>query len=251
MTAFIKKMEHGAHLDDADREMLRHAIGRTKQIGARHDLIQEGDEPDNVQLILEGFACRYKLLPDGQRSIMALLVPGDFCDLHVAILGEMDHNIGTLSPCTVAEISRETVDYLTDENPRITRALWWASLVDEGVLREWLVNMGRRPVEQRLGHLICELLERLRAVGLADANSYDLPLTQEELSDVMGCSLVHINRSLQALRSAGLIEWQGKRVIIPNVTRLMDHAGFTPNYLHLDKKRRMKGTSASLMANAN
>jgi CRP-like cAMP-binding protein len=236
MSAFIRKMEHGAPLNDADKAVLQDAVGRTKHVDARHDLIQEGDEPDDVQLILEGFACRYKLLPNGERSIMALLVPGDFCDLHVAILGEMDHNIGTLSPCTVAEISRETVEYLTESNPRIARALWWASLVDEGVLREWLVSLGRRQVDPRLAHLICELLVRLKAVGLADANSYDLPLTQGELADVMGCSLVHVNRSVQALRSAGLIKWQGKRRTILSVPRLIDLADFTPNYLHLDKK---------------
>ena len=171
---------------------------------------------------------------------MALLLPGDFCDLHVAILGEMDHSISTLTSCRIAEIPRKAVEDLTEKHPRITRALWWASLVDEGVLREWLVSMGRRPAEQRMAHLFCELLVRLQAVGMADDEGYDMPLTQIDLADVIGGSVVHINRTLQSLRGAGLIHWQGKRITIPDASQLMEYADFTPNYLHLDTTTSMQ-----------
>jgi CRP-like cAMP-binding protein len=86
-------------------------------------LIHEGDQPD-VHLVLEGFACRYKLLPNGERQIMAYLVPGDWCDLHIAILEEMDHAIATLSACKIVEILRQTVRELTENHGRINRALW-------------------------------------------------------------------------------------------------------------------------------
>jgi len=180
---------------------------------------------------------RYKLLPDGGRQIMAYLVPGDFCDLHVSILGEMDHGIGALSACEVAYISRRTVEDLTTNRPAITRALWWATLVDEGTLREWLVNMGRRPADQQMAHLFCELLVRLQSVGLATQTSYEFPLTQAELADTLGVSDVHVNRMLQQLRADGLITLQGKRLTIPDVERLHEFAGFDPNYLHLTKRR--------------
>ncbi len=165
---------------------------------------------------------------------MALLVPGDLCDLHAAILGAMDHGIATLSPCTVAAIPRATVEDLTTNHPRINRALWWSTLVDEATLREWLVNMGQRPADRQLAHLLCELRVRLDTVGLvAEGGSYELPLTQEELADVLGLSPVHVNRVLQQLRGDGLIATRGKTLTIRDVARLEAFAGFDPNYLHL------------------
>lgn len=185
---------------------------------------------------MEGFACRYKLLPDGRRQIMAFLVPGDFCDLHVAILGEMDHSIGTSWGCTVVDIPRSTVDDLTANHPRITRALWWATLVDEATLREWLVNMGQRDADRQTAHLFCELLVRLQAVGRASADGFEFPITQEDLADTLGVTSVHVNRVLQEMRGKGLIEWKSKRLRIPDVERLKAFAGFDPKYLHLGRR---------------
>jgi CRP-like cAMP-binding protein len=166
-----------------------------------------------VHLILDGFACRYKLTDEGTRQIMAYLVPGDFCDLHVFILKEMDHSIATLSRCTVGDIPRDRILTLL-ERPAIAKALWWATLVDEAVLREGLVNIGRREAAERIAHLVCELLLRLRAVGLANGGGFELPITQAELADIVGLSDVHVNRSLQALREAGLITLKGKHLVI-------------------------------------
>jgi CRP-like cAMP-binding protein len=166
------------------------------------------------------------------RHIMAYLVPGDFCDLHVLILKAMDHNIGTLSACSVVKISARRILEMT-ERPALARALWWATLVDEAVLREWLVNIGQREAPERLAHILCELLLRLRAVGLADSNCYELPITQEELGDTLGLSTVHVNRTLQALRAANLITLKGGHVVILDPDRLFEFSGFNPNYLHL------------------
>lgn len=232
----IRKLRHGANLTDEDCAKLADASARTRRVDKRQDIIQEGDRPEYVQLVLEGFACRYKLLRDGSRQIMALLVPGDFCDIHVAILGEMDHSIATLSACILVEIPRDVVLDLTQNHPRIAHALLWATLVDEAVLREWLVNMNQRDADHRMAHLFCELLVRLQSVGLADEAGFDLPITQQELGDLLGMSNVHVNRTLQTLREAGLIEFRSKRLTIPSVERLNAYAEFKPNYLHLTKR---------------
>lgn len=227
-----RKLEAFAPLPEADQRLLDEVIRDPQEVGPREDLIREGDAPTDVRLIIEGFACRYKLLADGTRHIMAYLVPGDFCDLHVFILKQMDHTIATLSRCTVVKIPRARVLELT-ERPAIARALWWAALVDEATLREWLVNIGARPAEQRIAHLLCELLLRLRAVGLANGGQYELPVTQQELGDTMGLSNVHVNRVLQHLRRDGLITLKNKNLVILDVERLEAFSGFTPNYLHL------------------
>lgn len=244
----IMKLEHGTRLTDEDRDVLRQLTQKTRPIARYADISSEGERPENVHLVMEGFACRYKVLPGGQRQITAFLVPGDFCDLHVAILGEMDHSIGTGWGCTIVDIPRATIEDLTAHQPRITRALWWATLVDEGTLRAWLVNMGLREAHHQMAHLICELFVRLRVVGLASDNSFEFPVTQVELAHTLGITPVHVNRVLQDLRARGLVGWRSKRVRIPDVEQLMAFAEFDPSYLHLtrrddDDERPVLGTS--------
>lgn len=230
----IRKLEGFHPLSNNDKALLSRHSQRVRKIDPRRDLISEGDQPEFVYLILSGFACRYKLLADGRRHIMAYLVPGDFCDFQVFVLGQMDHNIGTLSACRIVEIPRAAILELT-ERPAIARAFWWASLVDEAVLREWLVNVGQREAEVRIAHLLCELLMRLRAVGLVTDNRYTLPLTQADLADTMGMTTVHANRMLTNLRERGLIVMEARELTVPDVQRLEVFAGFNPNYLHLTK----------------
>ena len=236
-TPFIRKLEYGAELSDTDRRVLEDAASDVREIGARTDVIGQGERPDNVHVLIDGWACRYKLLPDGDRQIMAYLIPGDFCDLHVAILGEMDHGIATVSNCKIAYIPDQIVSELTSRGGTINRALWWATLVDEATLREWLANMGRRPADQQLAHLFCELLVRLQSVGFADENSFDFPVNQAELADTLGISQVHVNRMLQQLRGDGLIVLENRRLTIPDVERLNAFAGFDPGYLHLRERQ--------------
>lgn len=231
----IRKLEVFAALGEDDRQLLDQLIGESLVIEARVDLITEGDTPTHVQLILEGFACRYKVLPDGRRQIMAYLIPGDFCDLHVFILKEMDHSIGALSRCRVVRIPRSKVLELT-ERPAIGRAFWWAALVDEATLREWLVNVGARSAAERVAHLLYEVLLRLRVVGLANGGSYELPITQTDLADTVGLSAVHVNRVLRRLREEGLISVHRGRLIISDAERLRQFSGFDANYLHLEER---------------
>jgi CRP-like cAMP-binding protein len=227
-----RKLEAFGPLPDADRRLLDEVCREARAVGPKIDLIREGDAPSDVHLILEGFACRYKVLPNGTRQIMAFLVPGDFCDLHVFILKAMDHTIATLSPCKVVKIPRARILEMMDR-PAIARAFWWAALVDEATLREWLVNIGARTAEQRIAHLLCELLLRLQTVGLADSDRYELPITQAELADTVSLTSVYVNRVVQRLRRNGLIAVRGKILVILDVERLKAFSGFNPNYLHL------------------
>lgn len=233
----VRKLEHGALLTDEDRAVLETISSKSRLIPTNHDIITEGMKPAAVNLVMRGFACRYKLLPDGKRQIMAFLVPGDFCDLNVSLLGEMDHTIGTGWGCDIVEIPRATIDEFNQNHPRIRRALQWSALVDEATLRAWLVSMGQRSANKQMAHLICELLVRLQTVGFADADSFNFPLSQIDLGDTLGLSVVHVNRTLQDLRGLNLVSWKHKRVHIPDVERLNAYADFDPSYLHLDDCR--------------
>lgn len=233
---FIRKLERRFALSESDERVLLEAGAHLQVVHARTTFISEQDVPDHVHLIQKGFACRYKVLPDGGRSIVGFLIPGDFCDLNVSALGGIDHCIGTISACDVVRIPRSVVNYFTTHCPTLNHALQWASLVDEAILREWLVCMGRRSAGQHVAHLFCEFLVRLQAVGLVTENSYHFPLTQLDLADAAGLSNVHINRVLQELRRVGLVVFEERRVTLPNVTAIKAYASFDPKYLDLHPK---------------
>ncbi|BAT61870.1 transcriptional activatory protein AadR [Variibacter gotjawalensis] len=228
----IRKLEAFVPLTEAEKTLVSDVERNVRTVAPKTDLITEGDSPENVLLIVEGFACRYKITSEGQRQIMAYLVPGDFCDLHIFILKEMDHSISTLSACKVVEIPRKRVLEML-KTPALATALWSATLVDEATLREWLVNIGTREAPQRIGHLLCELLLRLHVVGLVSEGRFELPITQAEIADTMGLSAIHANRSIQVLREADLITLARGHVVILDFKRLAAFSGFNPNYLHL------------------
>jgi CRP-like cAMP-binding protein len=231
----MARLESIAALSAADVRLLDSMCTDAREMPARRSIIREGDRPEHVHLMVEGWAARYKLLPDGMRQITAFLIPGDLCDVHITVLGEMDHSISTLTRAKVAYIPRATMVEV-ENRPSLTKALWWATLVDEAVLRAWLVNVGRRDALQAIGHLLCELYVRMKNVGLAAEQKVELPLTQEEIADALGLTPVHVNRVLQRLRADGLITLKGGSLEILDMDALQELAGFNPNYLHIERR---------------
>ncbi len=231
----IAKLGRIVPLSEEERKALLDLSAKVRVHHRGNDLISEGDKPDSVFLLLEGWAYRYKNLADGSRQIMAYLIPGDLCDIRIFLFEEMDHSIGLLSDARVVKIPSEDMLDLMDRYPRIERALMWSTLVDEATLREWLLNVGQRDALQRLGHLICELCVRLSVVNLVDEDeTFALPLTQGELADTTGMTTVHVNRSLQRLRKDGLIATNDGNLTILDFDRLAGLAGFDRTYLHTD-----------------
>ena len=228
---FIRKMERLGPLSDEERRALLSATQATRIVEADQDIAREGDRPGQCCLLLEGFACRYKLLPDGKRPILSIQIAGDFCDLHSLYLDRLDHSIGTLTRCRVAFVPHGTIAGWIASYPRIARALWHDTLVDGAIFREWVANVGAREAYERFAHLLCELALRMRWVGLAKGNECELPLTQSELGDALGISLVHVNRVLQELRRDGLVELKRGVLVIEDWGRLAEAGQFDPAYL--------------------
>lgn len=237
----IARLEIVADLRDEDKALLAGLYDDVRDVAAKRDIISEGERPDHVHLIVEGWAGRYKTLPNGSRQIVALLIPGDFCDLHTAILGQMDHGIVAITKCRVAYISSRELDRLTADHNGLTKALWWSTLVDEAVLRSWVVNAGRRDAYQRIAHLLCEMHVRMKMIGLVSEDRFDLPLTQEELADSAALTPVHTNRTLQRLRREGLIELRSGVLTVLDVPGLREAAGFDPSYLHIKRRVPVAG----------
>lgn len=231
---WVAKLSAYTRLADDDIAFVGKLSACPRHFAADTDIISHGHNPAYVNVMLDGFAARYKMLPDGRRQIVAFLLPGDICDLHVFLLHQMDHSIGTLTESRVARVPRATILDILDRRPVLARALWINTLVDEAILREWIVNIGRRSAYQRISHLLAELFVRYRLVGRANGNGFHLPLTQQELADTLGLSLVHVNRNLQRLRGEGIIATRGRRLEILRADRLREIANFDPDYLHFD-----------------
>jgi CRP-like cAMP-binding protein len=166
---------------------------------------------------------------------MSFHIPGDIPDLQSIHLTVMDHSLGTLTRSKVAFIPHHSVRNLTRAWPRIADALWRDTLVDAAIFREWMVGIGRRSAHQRIAHVLCEMLVKSKAVGLAQDHSYHLPVTQAELGDALGLSTVHVNRVLQDLRKDGLLLFERGQVSIPDWDGLKKAGEFDPTYLHLER----------------
>lgn len=225
-------------VSEEEKSLLRSIITRERTFAVDDDLVEEASRPSFSTLLLDGFAARYKLLGDGSRQITSLHIAGDFVDLHAFTLKIMDHGIVALTPCLVALVDHDSLKSVTETSPHLTRLLWLDTLIDGSIHREWIVGMGRRTKKAHLAHLICELYVRLRVVGRTRGKSFDFPLTQLELADVVGISVVHLNKSLQALRRENMFTWTNRTVTILDWERLQEYADFNPLYLNLSIEAR-------------
>jgi CRP-like cAMP-binding protein len=229
---FVAKLSGFGALSPKDMDALTRATSKKREVEAKHDLIREGDRPGPVFVMLDGWACRYKILPSGLRQILGYLMPGDSCDLHIGLLAEMDHSIQTITPATYATIERSDMDEILDEHPAIARAIYIAQLVDEGTMRAWITSMGRRASIERVAHLMCELYIRARNIGLTNESSFALPLSQAMLADSLGMTTVHMNRVLKDLRLRNAMTLKRSSLELSDIPMLIQIAGFYDNYLH-------------------
>lgn len=206
---------------------------RLKDFRENRDVIREGQRPTECCLIISGLVARYKMVAGGRRQILSFHFAGDLPDLQSLNLERMDHSLLALTPARVAFIPHEAVRRLIGSHAGIREALVRAAMVDGSIFREWIANVGQRSALERVAHLICECFVRMRALGLASRESFELPLTQGELGDATGLSNVHVNRTMKELRRIGVIKTAGKLHSIEDWDLLQETGDFDPAYLHL------------------
>lgn len=235
LESMIAKFERRAPLDEGDRAALRALPFEKKTYEAGRYLVREGSMAEMSTLILSGYAYRQKLTDDGNRQIVSFHIAGDFVDLEGSLLRIADHNVQALTRIEVALVPVRRVVELIDSHPRVGRAMWVDTLIDASIYREWVLNVGRRPAGERIGHLLCEFARRLDVAGLGTTTGYMFPMTQEQLGDATGLTPVHVNRTLKQLELAKLIVRHKRFIEIPDWERLRAMSGFNELYLHLDQ----------------
>lgn len=228
----IRRLDSTGSLSAVERMALGCLEGTPVSVNARTDFGRAGDRPRCVHVLLEGFAYRYALLPEGKRQITFFHIPGDILDLPALFLTTIDYDLCSVVRSQLLAIPHEAILSLFQEHPQTAHLFWRETLIHAAIFREWMIGMGRRQALARAAHLFCELIVRMQAVGLADDHAIALPLTQADLGDALGLSAVHVNRTLQELRGAGLIKLTRGRLEAIDWDRLCEAADFDPRYLH-------------------
>lgn len=226
-----RKLSSVVRLSNAEIDCIEAMQKRERHFAAGQDLVRDGEPYEQTYVLKEGWAIRFKALSDGRRQILNFVLPGDFIGLFSPVFEAADHSVAALTDMVVHPLDPGATVEMFAQCPRLAAALAWSAGRDEAILSEQVVRIGRRSAYERTGHLIVELLHRLRLVGEADQRSFDLPLTQEILADTLGLSIVHVNRTLRRLRENGLLCIKKERVVIGDLEELTSVSEFSPQYL--------------------
>jgi CRP-like cAMP-binding protein len=233
----LRKLEYWASFSDSDREALLALPHSLKTMETGGFVVRDGDKPTHSCLLRSGFLYRHKIVGQGARQIVAIHMSGDMVDLQNSLLGTADHNVQALTRAEVAFIPREAIQEIAFTRPAIGAAMWYDTLVDGSIFREWIANIGRRDARTRLAHIFCEFALRLEAAGLGKQDEWELPMTQEQLADVTGLTPVHVNRMLRSLDAEGLISRSKRSVVIEDWKGLAAVGDFQSGYLHMPEEK--------------
>jgi CRP-like cAMP-binding protein len=230
--ALLRRLRISAGITEEDvREILALPIA-VRQYAAEQTVVCDGQSATACCLIAEGFCVRSKTIADGKRQILSIHIPGEIPDLMSLFLHVMDHDLSTLTPCTLGFISHEALTRLHRRRPNVAEIFWRDTLIDAAMFREWIVNVGQRPAPARLAHVMAELRARLKVIGRIEGNSFEMPLTQEQIGEALGITAVHVNRVVKQLREDGIVELHRGRAHVLDETKFRELADFDGRYLH-------------------
>jgi CRP-like cAMP-binding protein len=231
----VRKLGRWEHLAAADKTAILSLPYNRRTFAPGGYIVRERDEAHYSCVLLSGFAYRQKVVAKGARQILSIHISGDMVDLQNAVLNIADHSVQALTDLEVAMISRDAIRELTLSHPAVGLSLWYDTLVDGSIFREWVANVGRRDALTRVAHLLCEFCVRLRSAGLCEGLAFNLPMTQEQLADCTGLTSVHVNRTLKELERRGLILRDLRSVTIPDWHALIRAGDFNETYLHMSQ----------------
>lgn len=218
-------------LSSEERHALESVTLPVRSIAAGKDVLRERPLASHIAILIEGWACRYKTTRDGHRQIVALLIPGDAANLDSLMFTRLDYAVRTLTAAKVLAIPRDRFLALAEQHSGIAKTLAWLVMRENAILSQWALCLGRLSARQRLAHLLCEVAVRLGHTDEPESR-FELPLTQDQIADVLGLTAVHVNRTVQQLRAEGLIGTKGRVMTIVDMDALRHAAEFDLGYLH-------------------
>ena len=229
---FLKgRLRH--ELGEREKTWLEEAIGRTLWLEPRQTLVQRGARVEHSYYIIDGTVLRHLDDRSGERQLVGVNIAGDFVDLHGFPMKRLDHSVAALSRVHLAEVPHSAIAELVDRSGHLARALWFSTLLDAAMHREWIFRLGRLNAEGRIAHLICELIERHKFVGLYDGRNLPVQLLQRDYAEACGITPVHANRSFRVMKDRGVLELHGEgRIEILDEAELKRLGEFRGDYLY-------------------
>jgi CRP-like cAMP-binding protein len=228
----VKKLNAFLPLSPKEQRRLAELQSKPVKVKRGKQLVHEGQTGHQAFVLQSGWACSYKLLPDGGRQIISFPIAGDCVGLRSVLLRTADHSFSALTDAVVSSVDGARMLQAFNDFPRLGAAILWAASRDEAMIVEHLVSIGRRSALERTAHFFMELAERLSLIGLATESEFKCPLTQYVLADALGLSAIHVNRVLRQLRERGLVTLRGGRVRIHDLNGLRKLAGFRGGYMN-------------------
>ena len=218
-------------LSPSELSVLAEFHQRRRTFAAGRDMVHEGQANQSAYILVKGWACSYKLMPNGGRQVIDFQIPGDFLGLRSVLFRTSDHSIEPVTKLEACEMAIGELLGAFAGNPRLATAVLWAASRDEAMVVEHLIGIGRRNALERTAHFLLELGARLKLVGLGSNDGYQCPLSQFMLADALGLTAVHVNRVLRKLREDGLLTFRNKHVQFLDFDRLVVLAEFDKAYL--------------------
>src|SRR5579872_1286914 len=213
-------------LSAAEESALARLQSSIRSVARNREVISAGRQYDGLFVLIEGAAIRYRVLHDGRRQILNIVLPGDVIGFPSCFFETALYTVTALSEAQVSSIPFVELFGLFRDHPRLAASLFCAFSYETAMYAEHLIDVGRRTALERVAHFLLELLVRLQAIGLADERSYRMPLTQELIGDALGLSVPHVNRTLRQLREDGLVSLDGQLVVIRELEALAALADF-------------------------
>lgn len=238
LTANFLRGRRRRQLTEEEKRALEDAVARVERYPARLTTYRRGELIRQSTLIISGTMCRYMDDREGHRQLVAYHIAGDFIDLHGFPLQRLDHDIATISEAEVALVPHERLTAITERFPHLARMLWFSTLLDAAMHREWIFRIGRLDAAGRIAHFLSETHARMVAVGLVRDGWSDFPLTQQDIGEACGLTSVHVNRMMRRLREQGLVELADRSVRIARPDALARIGEFSPDYLYLGDELR-------------
>jgi len=236
ISVHLKALRKRTEIGSEEERAIRNAVAETRRLPPDEVAVHSGVELSSSLMLLDGWMARSKDLESGERQVTQLHIAGDFADLHAFTLKCLDHDVVTLTDCTVAVVPHDRLKQITEQYPHLARVYWFMTNIDAAIHREWALSLGQRSAISRMANLFCELRVRLEQIGRTRGDTYELPLTQRELAECLGLTVVHANRTLQELRRRGLVEFENRQLTIVDRRSLEGVAEFDPAYLYLDRR---------------
>jgi CRP-like cAMP-binding protein len=228
---FVARLLQHVEMTAADLKSLDAIIDGELLIRKRRDLIVDGYEYRKLCFVKDGFAMRYKLLRNGKRQILNVVLPGDIVGLPGSFYERAVYSVTAVTDLKMHVCALDAYVQLCYQRPQFGLALSWIAVQEATTYAEHIIDVGRRTPIERLAHFLLELHSRLRAVGRADKDRFTLPISQEVMADVLGLSVPHLNRMLQQLRSEKLIADSERLIEFINASALQALAHYQPQAL--------------------